>query len=234
MKGNNIAIITARGGSKRIPRKNIKDFYGRPIISYSITAALDSGIFDEVMVSTDDEEIADIARECGANVPFLRSEKTSTDTASTKDVLLEVLGEYEKRGKTFDRMCCIYPTAPFITGDKIVNAMKLLMDKGAQQVVPVVAYSYPPQRSQKIDDKGLLRYRFSEYVLTSSQDLEPWYHDAGQFYCYDIKKYIACEGMCTENIPLIVSELEVQDIDNETDWKLAEMKYKMMIEKHDS
>ena len=234
MKGNNIAIITARGGSKRIPRKNIKDFYGRPIISYSIAAALDSSIFDEVMVSTDDEEIADIARECGANVPFLRSEKTSTDTASTKDVLLEVLGEYEKRGKTFDRMCCIYPTAPFITGEKIVSAMNLLMDKRVQQVVPVVAYSYPPQRSQQIDDKGLLNYRFPEYVLTRSQDVEPWYHDAGQFYCYDIKKYIACEGMCTENIPLIISELEVQDIDNETDWKLAEMKYKMMIERHSS
>lgn len=231
MKGNNIAIITARGGSKRIPRKNIKDFYGKPIISYSITAALDSGIFDEVMVSTDDKEIADIARRCGANVPFLRSEKASTDTASTKDVLLEVLGEYEKRGKTFDRMCCIYPTAPFVTGDKIVNAMKLLMDKEVQQVVPVVAYSYPPQRSQKIDDKGLLEYRFPEHVLTRSQDLEPWYHDAGQFYCYDVKKYIACEGMCTENMPFIVSELEVQDIDNETDWKLAEMKYEIMLKK---
>lgn len=231
MVGKNIAIITARGGSKRIPRKNIKDFYGKPIISYSITAALDSGIFDEVMVSTDDKEIADIARRCGANVPFLRSEKASTDTASTKDVLLEVLGEYEKRGKTFDRMCCIYPTAPFVTGDKIVNAMKLLMDKEVQQVVPVVAYSYPPQRSQKIDDKGLLEYRFPEHVLTRSQDLEPWYHDAGQFYCYDVKKYIACEGMCTENMPFIVSELEVQDIDNETDWKLAEMKYEIMLKK---
>ena len=234
MKCKRIAIITARGGSKRIPKKNIKEFCGKPIMAYSIEAARKSQLFDEVMVSTDSEEIASVAREYGASVPFMRSAKTSDDYATTNDVLQEVFEEYEKCGRHFDVAVCIYPTAPFITGDKIANAMKLLMDQGAQQVVPVVAYSYPPQRSQKIDDKGLLRYRFSEYVLTRSQDLEPWYHDAGQFYCYDIKKYIACEGMCTENIPLIVSELEVQDIDNETDWKLAEMKYKMMIEKHDS
>lgn len=232
MKGKNIAIITARGGSKRIPRKNIKDFYGKPIIAYSITAALDSGIFDEVMVSTDDSEIAEIARNCGANVPFLRSEKTATDTATTRDVLMEVLNGYEKLGKFFDRMCCIYPTAPFVTSHKIIDALELLVHKQAQQVIPVVKYSYPPQRSQKVGDHGLLEYRFPECFSIRSQDLEPWYHDAGQFYCYDVKKYIACDGMCTENVPFIVSELEVQDIDNEEDWKLAEMKYQLMLEKN--
>lgn len=232
MKGRNIAIITARGGSKRIPRKNIKDFYGKPIIAYSISAALESGIFDEVMVSTDDTEIAEIARKYGANVPFLRSDKTASDTATTREVLLEVLDEYEKRGETFDRMCCIYPTAPFVTGDKIVSAMELLIEKDAPEVTPVVAYSFPPQRSQVICDNGLLKDCFPECFPIRSQDLETWYHDAGQFYCYNIEKYIACNGARTENAPFIVSELEVQDIDNEADWKIAEMKYQLMLEKN--
>lgn len=230
--GKNIAIITARGGSKRIPRKNIKIFYGKPIISYSIEAALKSGIFDEVMVSTDDDEIAEIAKKHGACVPFIRSKKNSTDVATTRDVLMEVLNEYRKIGRNFDKMCCIYPTAPFVTSDKISQAMKLLDENQVQQVIPVVKYSYPPQRSQRIEEDGKLTYRFSEYFSIRSQDLEPWYHDVGQFYCYDIRKYMECNGMCTDNFPYIVSELEVQDIDNEVDWKLAEMKYQLMVEKY--
>ena len=230
MEGKNIAIITARGGSKRIPRKNIKDFYGKPIISYSIEAALNICIFDEVMVSTDDEEIAEIAKKYGASVPFFRSKKSSTDVATTRDVLLEVLNEYSNIGRNFDKMCCIYPTAPFITSDKIGQAMKLLNECHVQQVVPVVKYSYPPQRSQQIDGEGKLVYCFPEYFSVRSQDLTPWYHDAGQFYCYDVQKYLECNGMCTNNFPYIVSELEVQDIDNEVDWKLAEMKYHLMLE----
>ena len=118
-----IAIITARGGSKRIPKKNIKDFCGEPIISYSIRAALESGIFDEVMVSTDSEEIADISKKYGAKVPFLRSEKTSDDYATTSDVIMEVLDEYKKRDIYFDNICCIYPTAPFVTAGKLKTAM---------------------------------------------------------------------------------------------------------------
>lgn len=230
MKKKNIAIIPARGGSKRIPHKNIRSFCGKPILSYSIDAALSSNIFDEVMVSTDDEDIAHIARKYGANVPFMRRKETAGDYASTNDVLMEVLDEYEKRGETFDRMCCIYPTAPFVTAEKLACAIELLEEKNAQQVFPVVAYSFPPQRCNIIDAKGCIEYRFPQYRMTRSQDLEPWYHDAGQFYCYDVEKYIACDGICTENIPLIVSELEVQDIDNESDWKLAEMKYQLMVE----
>ena len=117
-----VAIITARGGSKRIPHKNIKEFCGKPIIAYSIEAAINSGMFDEVMVSTDSQEIADIAMQYGAKVPFLRSEATSNDFATTRDVLMEVLNEYKKRGEQFEVMCCIYPTAPFITDIKLKNA----------------------------------------------------------------------------------------------------------------
>lgn len=225
----NIAIITARGGSKRIPRKNIKEFCGRPIIAYSIEAAFASGVFDEVMVSTDDDEIAIIAKKYGAKVPFMRSERTSDDYATTKDVLLEVIEEYRKQGNEFDHMCCIYPTAPFVTADKLRCAVELLERKKAQQVMPIVAYSFPPQRCNVINDSGEVEYRFPENRLTRSQDLENWYHDAGQFYAFNIEKFIETEGVCTQILPIIVSELEVQDIDNEVDWKLAEMKYKLMF-----
>ena len=151
-----IAIITARGGSKRIPRKNIKDFCGKPILAYSIEAALESGIFDTVMVSTEDEEIASVARKYGAQVPFYRSEKTSGDYATTNDVLLEVLEEYEKRGKHFDLAVCIYPTAPFVTAAKLKDAVERLMESGAETLIPVVAFSYPPQRAMIVHDGRLV------------------------------------------------------------------------------
>jgi len=224
-----IAIITARGGSKRIPKKNIRDFCGKPIIAYSIQAALESGIFDEVMVSTDSEEIAEIARMYGAAVPFLRSEKTSDDYATTKDVLLEVLEQYEKTGNRFDEMCCIYPTAPFVTAEKLTHAIMLLREnENADQVMPVVSFSFPPQRCNVINEMGYVEYRFPEYRLSRSQDLEPWYHDVGQFYCYNIEHFLAQDGLCKNILPLEISELEVQDIDNEVDWQLAELKYTLL------
>ena len=139
-----IAIITARGGSKRIPRKNIREFCGKPILAYSVEAAVASGLFDEVMVSTDDEAIAGLARKAGALVPFYRSVETAGDFASTDDVILEVLTEYRKRGREFDAFCCIYPTAPFLTGERLRRAMELL--DTADSVMPVTAFSYPPQR----------------------------------------------------------------------------------------
>lgn len=223
-----IAIITARGGSKRIPRKNIKDFLGKPIIVYSIEAALESGSFDEVMVSTDDEEIAEIARKAGANVPFMRSEKTSGDFATTADVLMEVFEEYEKCGKHFDKACCIYPTAPFVTGEKLKNAMDKLTHEQADVVIPVVDFSYPPQRAFIIKDEKL-EFRKPEYMNSRSQDLEKWYHDVGQFYCFDINAFIKNKSFLIGNIcPLVVSETEVQDIDTLTDWEIAEMKYRLM------
>lgn len=223
-----IAIITARGGSKRIPGKNKKDFLGKPIICYSIEAALEAGIFDEVMVSTDDEEIASIARKAGAKVPFMRSEATSNDYATTDDVLMEVLEEYEKRGQTFDYMACIYPTAPFVTAKKLQSAMELLKEQDASGVMPVVSFSFPPQRGMAIRD-GRLEYCYPENALKRSQDLETMYHDCGQFYCYHVERYRACRGDLPDGyLPIVVPETEVQDIDNMSDWALAEIKYKMM------
>lgn len=224
-----LAVITARGGSKRIPRKNIKDFLGKPIIAYSIEAALASGAFDEVMVSTDDEEIADIARRYNAKVPFMRSEKTSNDYASTTDVLFEVLDEYEKRGQIFDMIACIYPTAPFVTKDKLREAVNKLDESDADTLIPVVSFSYPPQRALVIKDEKLV-FRKPEFMQSRSQDLEPWYHDVGQFYILKTEAFKRNKALMTGNIlPLKVSELEVQDIDNETDWAIAEMKYKLII-----
>ena len=225
---NAIAIITARGGSKRIPRKNIKEFLGKPIICYSIEAALASGIFDEVMVSTDDEEIAAIAKEAGASVPFMRSAANADDYATTDDVLMEVLDEYEKQGKTFTYMACIYPTAPFVTAKKLQDALQLLKDNHASGVMPVVRFSFPPQRGMAIRE-GKLDYCYPENALKRSQDLEPMYHDCGQFYVYDTEKFRACRGNLPDGyVPMEVPELEVQDIDNMVDWKLAELKFEMM------
>ena len=225
---NAIAIITARGGSKRIPRKNIKEFLGKPIICYSIEAALASGIFDEVMVSTDDEEIAAIAKAAGASVPFMRSAANADDYATTDDVLMEVLDEYEKQGKTFTYMACIYPTAPFVTAKKLQDALQLLKDNHASGVMPVVRFSFPPQRGMAIRE-GKLDYCYPENALKRSQDLEPMYHDCGQFYFYNTDKFRACRGNLPDGyVPMEVPELEVQDIDNMVDWKLAELKFEMM------
>lgn len=227
--GKAVAIITARGGSKRIPHKNIKEFCGKPILAYSIEAALASGVFDRVMVSTDDEEIAEVARKYGAEVPFMRSEKTANDYATTKDVLEEVLAEYEKRGEHFDTLCCIYPTAPFITPDRLAEAMRLLEEKKGDTLLPVVRFSFPPQRCVVQDEDGYLELKWPEYRNSRSQDLEPYYHDAGQFYCLRVSSFLAQQNLIMEKtVPMELPETEVQDIDNEEDWKLAEMKYHML------
>ncbi len=227
MNNSSIAIITARGNSKRIPRKNIKEFCGKPIINYSIEAALYSGLFTEVMVSTDDEEIAEIAKRAGAQVPFMRSSATASDYASTDDVILEVLNRYKEMGREFETFCCLYPTAPFVTAQKLQKAKKLL--ERADAVMPVVAFSYPPQRCVILNEDGELRMKWPEYAQTRSQDLETYYHDCGQFYFCRTKPVL--ENGTTDlphMAPMIMSELEVQDIDNPEDWELAEMKYKMM------
>ena len=225
-----IAIITARGGSKRIPHKNIKDFCGKPIIAYSIEAALNCGVFDEVMVSTDSQKIAEIATKYGASIPFMRSEKTSDDFSSTEDVLKEVLDSYKSKGVVFDYVCCIYPTAPFVTEEKIINAKKMLLenDATAESVVPVVRFSFPPQRAL-IEVDGKLQYQYPEYASTRSQDLQEIYHDCGQFYFCKVEALYKYHDLITPNsMPLVLQEEEVQDIDNYSDWILAEQKYKNM------
>lgn len=224
-----VAIITARGGSKRIPRKNIKDFCGKPILAYSIEAALQSGMFDRVMVSTEDEEIAEIARRYGGEVPFFRSGNTSGDYATTNDVLLEVLEEYGKRGEHFELGCCIYPTAPFVTAGKLEDAVKLLLDSDADTLIPVVRFSYPPQRAMLVRE-GKLVFGHPEFLDSRSQDLEPHYHDAGQFYVFRTENFRRNRKLMVGNIlPLVVSETEVQDIDTLTDWEIAEIKYRRMF-----
>ena len=225
-----IAVITARGGSKRIPGKNILPFLGKPILAYSIEAAIKSGEFDEVMVSTDDARIASIAKEYGAKVPFLRSEKTSGDFAGTADVLLEVLGEYEKLGQSFDILCCIYPTAPFVTEMKLSDAVNKLVASDADTLLPVVKFSYPPQRAL-VNKGGFLIFNEPEHINSRSQDLEPYFHDAGQFYIMKTEAFKKNrEIMKGKIIPYELPEMEVQDIDNMSDWQIAEIKYQAMSE----
>ena len=225
-----VAIITARGGSKRIPRKNIKPFLGKPILVYSIEAAIESGIFDIVMVSTDDEEIAELSKKHGAEVPFLRSAQTANDYATTNDVILEVLEEYSKRGERFDMACCIYPTAPFVTAAKIQDAVETLKETDADTLIPVVSFSYPPQRAMIVNNERLV-FEYPEYIDSRSQDLEPHYHDVGQFYVFRVPAFCQNKKLMLGNIlPYVISEMEVQDIDNQTDWEIAEIKYRFMME----
>lgn len=227
---SSIAIITARGGSKRIPRKNIKPFLGKPILAYSIAAALESRLFDTVMVSTDDEEIAQIAKKCGAQVPFFRSERTSNDYAATADVVSEVLEEYAKRGIYYETACVIYPTAPFLTADALKEAMEILLNGDADSILPVVKFSFPPQRSVVLRDGKLVPYD-RESMAKRSQDLEPHYHDCGQFYCIRVASFLKQRAMIMEHTaPYYMDELTVQDIDTEEDWKIAEMKYRLLHE----
>ena len=228
MNGKKLAIITARGGSKRIPRKNIKEFCGKPILCYSIEAAFQSETFDEVMVSTDDTEIADIALKAGASVPFFRSAEMSGDYASTDDVIMEVLQEYQKNGLSFEAFCCIYPTAPFLTGKRLKSAMDLL--DTADSVMPVVPFSYPPQRGLIVNEKGYVERQFPEYTAARSQDLPKVFHDCGQFYACRTAPFLeAGTTDVAKLVPLILSEMEVQDIDTIEDWEIAEIKYRRLF-----
>jgi len=223
-----IAIIPARGGSKRIPRKNIKPFLGKPIIAYSIESALQSKLFDEVMVSTDDDEIAKIALHYGANVPFMRSKKNANDFATTFDVLEEVLGRYSK----YEYAACIYPTAPFVTTKDLKSAFELLISKRYDSVFPVIKYGHPIERALEIEkEQGSIKMIKSENLNKRSQDLNPAYHDAGQFYFFKIKPVSQAKKLFTSNTgAIIVDENEAQDIDTLIDWKMAELKYKLKHE----
>ena len=221
----NIAIIPARGGSKRIPYKNIKEFHGKPIIAYSIECALETNLFDEVMVSTDDRIIADIAIKYGASVPFMRSATTSGDYSSTLDVLKEVEGMYRKEyDKSFDFICCIYATAPFIKSEHLKKGYRMIFDQGYSSVFPVVRFSYPIWRGLRINALDKIEMIWHEYLNSRSQDLESVYHDAGQWYWNNPK--LVEDSLFTENSSsVILSDEEVQDIDTINDWKLAEIKY---------
>ena len=222
-----IAIIPARGGSKRIPGKNIRSFLGHPVIEYSIRAALQSGCFDRVMVSTDSEEIATVARKCGAWVPFLRSEATSNDFATTADVVTEVLDRLEEQQVSCDSFAVIYATAPFLTAGTLQRGAALLA-AGRAAAFTCVEYSYPVQRSLLIEDDRV-RMAEPQYLTARSQDLQKHYHDAGQCYFSTVAAFRECGSLWgPDTAPILLSDLEVQDIDTPVDWQLAELKYRLL------
>jgi len=225
-KDNNfrcLAIITARGGSKRIPRKNLKFFCGKPIIVYSIQSAIESNLFDEVMVSTDDKEIMSVSINYGAKVPFLRSKMTSDDHTGLSEVVEEVKKEYSKIGKKFDFVCCILPTAPLISSKNLKKGFKKLKESNLDVTFPVVRFSSPIQRSYRMIE-GRLEMFYPEFYDSRSQDLEISYHDSGQFYWMKYDKTLK-DGIKSG---FEISELESQDIDSDTDWKLAELKFNLL------
>jgi pseudaminic acid cytidylyltransferase len=225
---NNIAIIPARGGSKRIPGKNIKEFSGKPIIAYSVEAALASNLFSEVMVSTDNEAIARVAMQYGAKVPFMRSAKNADDYSTTFDVLKEVMDAYKNVSKHFEYGCCIYPTAPFINNLLLIDAYKKLKEQNFDSVFPVVQYAYPVWRSLKLEDDKISMW-WPENLNKRSQDLPASYHDAGQFYWFDIKGLLISGALYSKNSgAIVIDEMHAQDIDTLQDWEVAEFKYKYL------
>jgi pseudaminic acid cytidylyltransferase len=227
-----VAIIPARGGSKRIPRKNIKLFNGKPIIFYSISEAIKSGLFSKVIVSTDDEEIAVLARQYGADVPFLRSEKLSDDFSLTKDVVNHALHWLESNGEIFDFACTLYPTAPFVQSKYLKQGIEELKNSDAIYSVAVTSMPFPIFRTFKVTEKNRIKMFWPEHFETRSQDLPEAYQDAGQF-CW---QNIALEYKEAKNnvvfseatIPIILPRHLVQDIDTIEDWKRAELMYKVL------
>jgi N-acylneuraminate cytidylyltransferase len=221
----NLCIIPARGGSKRIPRKNIKDFLGKPIIAYSIETAIESGLFQEIMVSTDDEEIANIAQKYGAKVPFMRSAANADDHATTMDVIEEVVKEYQRGGQHHDFICCVYPTAPLMKAEHLESGYQKLKNTSVNAVFPAVAFSYPVWRGVVRRDDEKVEMLFPEHANTRSQDLSLVYHDAGQWYW--LKPNALGQPMFQNATLYELSEQDVQDIDALSDWHLAEWKFKM-------
>lgn len=225
----NLAIIPARGGSKRIPGKNTRNFLGKPIIAYSIETAMESGLFEEVMVSTDSKEIAQIAESYGARVPFMRSKANADDYASTTAVLIEVLNDYkEKSGCTFSYSCCIYSTSPLLKKECLDQAYQKLVNEDYDTIFPVVEYPYPIQRALKVKN-GQVEYYNPEYGSVRTQDLEKAYMDSGQFYFFKSTSLLKNKKLKRGRVGCIkLNPSEVQDIDTLEDWKIAELKYRMI------
>ncbi len=223
-----LAIIPARGGSKRIPRKNVKSFLGRPIISYAIEAAKASGVFGQVMVSTDDPAIAKIAEKAGAVVPFLRSRDNSSDQATISEAVIEVLDVYEKAGRPIDYFCCLMATAALVTPESLRRADTLMRAKRADSVVAVTRFDFPIQRALRVRE-GRLSAFTPQHFFKRSQDLEPASHDCGQFFFSRTKPFLADKrALSRKTYALEVPASQAQDIDTEDDWKIAELKYKLM------
>jgi len=229
MKGN-LCIIPARGGSKRIPRKNLKLFRGKPILAWSVQAAIKCGLFHTVMVSTDDVEIAEVAQTYGAVVPFMRSEKNANDHATIAEVLLEVIDSYSREGCQFDIACNLYPTAPFVTADDLKSGFQALVDDSFDVVLPIVAFSYPILRSLQRADDGKIDLNWPEFRNHRSQDLPKAYHDAGQWIFFEIAPFLTTRTLLGPNTgSVVLPENRVQDIDTLEDWTLAELKHQILF-----
>lgn len=223
----NICVIPARGGSKRLPRKNIKALDGKPVIHHSIRTANDSGLFDAVIVSTEDDEIAAVSMEGGADVPFMRSEKNADDHATTMDVLHEVLTRYEERfGKEVDHIFCLYPVAPLVKPAYLISAFDLLKQKNeGAMVFPALSYEHPIWRSFTID-RGRATPVFDQSLNARTQDLKSVYHDAGQWYGFKSKSVRMNTPIDElERIPIVLNSMQAQDVDTLEDWKMLELKY---------
>jgi len=227
-----LAIIPARGGSKRIPRKNIKPFAGKPIIAYSIDAANKSECFSDIIVSTEDREIAAIAVNLGGKVPFMRTQETADDHSGIADVMKEAVLAYEAwANHEVDLVCCILPTAPFIAADDIRKGHQMIARDDMDAVITVVRYSYPIQRALRVDGKHVTMIWPENYVKRS-QELEPSYHDAGQFYWIKKDKLLEHGKVFIPKTGFIcIDETSAQDIDTEDDWRYAEIKYDILCSK---
>ena len=218
-----VAIIPARGGSKRIPKKNIKLFHGKPMIAYSIEAARKSGCFDQVIVSTDDPEIAAIAKEWGADVPFLRPAEIADDYATTLDVIKHTLNWYQQQGEIIEHACCIYATAPFVKSEALVRGLEALMDGDYDYAFSATSFPFPIQRALKLTSKGTVEMFMPEHLNTRSQDLEEAFHDAGQFYWGTADAFLAGQPIFSNrSYAVLLPRNEVQDIDTPEDWDNAE------------
>ena len=227
----NICMIPAGGGSKRIPRKNIKAFNGKPIIAYSIEAALESNCFDQVIVSTDDNEIAEVARTYGAKVPFIRPAKLSNDYAGTIPVIKHTIEWLEGHNNTINNVCCLYATAPFIQSQTISKAFQQLLESKSDYCFSVTSFAFPIQRSIKITQDNKVNMFYPENFNVRSQDLEEAYHDAGQFYWGKAQAFKDELPIFSETAsPYILPRYLVQDIDTMEDWIRAEAMHRVLQE----
>lgn len=225
----NVAIIPARGGSKRIPRKNIKEFCGKPMIAWSIEAAQKSGVFDRVIVSTDDEEIAEVAREYGAEVPFMRPAELSNDYAGTVPVIHHAADWLIDHGYTIDFVCCIYATAPFVRAEDIVRGLSILREQQGDYAFTITKFPYPIQRALKVSNEQRISMFSPEMFNVRSQDLEESWHDAGQFYWGTSHAWLNEKPIFSaDSFSIELPRERVQDIDTPEDWRVAEWLYKAM------
>lgn len=222
-----LAVIPARGGSKRIPRKNIKPFCGKPMIAWSIEAALQSGCFDAVVISTDDAEIAEVAREHGATVPFMRPAELADDHTGTIPVIRHVIEWHQHQGQTPKQVCCLYATAPFVRAEDLQRGLDVLEETGCDYAFSVTSYAFPIQRAIRITPQGRVEMFHPEHFNTRSQDMEEAFHDAGQFYWGQASAWLAGKPIFSPDAaPVILPRHRVQDIDTPEDWTRAEWMFK--------